>query len=42
MRWHELRRYATIEKDSKKLSRLIAEFEEGQRQAETSIKRDAS
>jgi hypothetical protein len=31
MRWHELRRYATIEKDSEKLLRLMAEFEKRQR-----------
>jgi hypothetical protein len=42
MRWHELRRYATIEKDSAKLLQLIAEFEKRQRQAQADVKRDAS
>jgi len=42
MRWHELRRHATIEKDSEKLLRLIAEFEKRQRQAEADVTRDAS
>jgi hypothetical protein len=42
MRWHELRRYATIEKDSENLLRLIAEFEKRQRQAQADVKRDAS
>jgi hypothetical protein len=40
VRWHELRRYATIEKDSEKLLRLIAEFEKRQRQAQADVKRD--
>jgi hypothetical protein len=40
VQWRELRRYATIEKDSEKLTGLLAAFD--QRQAEAIAKRDVN
>lgn len=38
--WHELRRYATIEKDTAPLLWLIAEFDRHKKQLESAAARD--